>query len=87
VALELAREVIDPVGDVRLLAQRSGDGAVGLEAQPLDVVGARTRARYPDTGSLDERLPLLPLVGDEPDVVEPRALERAAENLFVSSCS
>ena len=56
VALDRRLEVVDPVGDVGLRAQRARHRAVRLEAQELDVERVLARARHPDAGLLDPAL-------------------------------
>ena len=68
-------DVGDAVGDMRIVAQRPGDGAVGLEAQVLDVEWVGARARDPHAGGVDEHLAVVPFVRDHADVVEARALD------------
>jgi hypothetical protein len=82
VPLERGLEVVDPVGDVRLGAQRARDRAVRLEAQELDVERVLARARHPHARRLHPALLRLLHGRDHPDVVELRAVELVVTPLW-----
>ena len=63
-------EVVDAVGHVRIVAHGGGDGAVGLVAQELDVLGVMARVGDPDAACLDPILGRLLHCGGDADMIE-----------------
>ena len=67
---QMRGEVVDPVGDVRIVAHHRRDSAVRVVTQELDVLGMAARIGHPDAALLDPILLRLRLGRGCADVVE-----------------